>query len=636
MPPAGLGSRSLFLPPTAPWSPLLPSLRKAAITEPRGRQFLAYSRSRGRTSTVTLRPWRSTSRLAEPRRRRPTRCRRARLRSAGASLSRPAKPPPTAPLLPPRPTSPGGLSVVGGAYWVDQPSQDTVFIQNTSTNQLVLSATAATMYKAFSNDYASFTITRWGDTNAPSFATTAFTYSGTALPGVDFTTLGTVTFNPGDITNTPQIFPLSNGVPPVDVANPLYAGNKSVTVSLSGGAGYVVGGTNASTTLTLLDNANPAAPALFSDPLTDASDAINWAITYASGNLAQEPGDYNVDFGYDLTANNPNSGINGLIGLPPNGATSALRITCNKQRPNGAYGGGVNVYYTNQAFSGNYSVRFNMNMVIGTGGFTVEGPLFGINHNGLETNWWLGTTANFDGGVYPSDGVWYWVEGPAGGAGGFAYNEFQEYTGAGGQLPNTGWQNPANTGAKPFVFKREVFTARGTTNGTPANNSPVSATPMDNSWSDVEIKQINNVVSMIINKTPIFTYTNTTHFTNGYIMLGFNTPIGGAFNNYFSPPEESVYFSNLRVVSIGRPVITRITDAPSGNNNNVTITFTSTDGDDTPASFALQGAGSVTPLSGYADVAATITQVPTTDGTAKFQATATSTGARQFYRIRHK
>src|ERR1051326_4241906 len=85
---------------------------------------------------------------------------------------------------------------------------------------------------------------------------------------------------------------------------------------------------------------------------------------------------------------------------------------------NGTFGGGVNVYYKNQAFSGNYAVRFNMNMVIGTGGFTIEGPLFGINHNGLETNWWLATTANFSGGPWASDGVWYWTQAPPDGAGG--------------------------------------------------------------------------------------------------------------------------------------------------------------------------------------------------------------------------
>jgi hypothetical protein len=538
----------------------------------------------------------------------------------------------------PRPQTTVILTVKGGSsYSVGQPASDTVYIQNTSTNQLVLTAAAATMYKAFSNDYASITVTRWGDTSAPPYTAAAFTYSGTALPNVDFVAPAALDVHPGDLTFTPHFLALSNGVPPVDVANPLYVGNKSFTVTLPGGSSYIVGSTNSSTTLTLLDNAYPPAPVLFSDPLTDPADASNWAITYASGNLTQEDGDYNVDFGYDLTANNPNSGVNGLIGLPPSGATNALRITCNKQRPNGTFGGGVNVYYKNQAFSGNYAVRFNMNMVIGTGGFTIEGPLFGINHNGLETNWWLATTANFSGGPWASDGVWYWIQGPPDGAGGFVENDFEEYTGAGGMLPNTGWVNLANVLYLTNVFKHAVFTAPGgVSGGTPANNSPVSATPMDNSWSDVEIKQINNVVSLTIDKTAIFNYTNTTKFTNGYLMLGFNSPIGGAFNNYFSPPEEAAYFSNLRVVSIGRPLITSISDSPSGNNNNVTIQFTSTDGDDTPASFALQSAANVTPASGYADVTATITQVATTDGTAKFQATATSTGTKQFYRIRHK
>ena len=40
------------------------------------------------------------------------------------------------------------------------PVSDTVVIQNTSTNELVLSVGAGTMYQAFSNDYASATITR--------------------------------------------------------------------------------------------------------------------------------------------------------------------------------------------------------------------------------------------------------------------------------------------------------------------------------------------------------------------------------------------------------------------------------------------------------------------------------------------
>jgi hypothetical protein len=538
----------------------------------------------------------------------------------------------------PRPTTTVVLTVSGGTYVVDAPTSGTVLIQNTSANQLVVTAGAPTMYKAFSNDFASVTITRIGDTNVAAYTTTAYTYSGTALVNVDFTPLAVVTFNPGDLVYVPTVNPLSNGVAPVDVSNPTYVGNKTVTVTLPATGSYLSVAPSNATTMTLIDNAELPNTVLFSDPLTDPADATHWAITYASGNLTQEPSDYNVDFGWDITTGNGNAGTYGTIPLPPSGATTALRITCNKQQPGGAtYAGGVNVYYTNQAFSGNYAVRFNMNVVAGDNSFIVEGPLFGINHNGLETNWWLGSTANYEPHIWASDGVWYWIQTPPGGYGGFAYIDFQEYTGAGGALPNTGWQNPANVAAMPNVYKHAVFTAPGgLSGGTPANNSPVSVTPADSSWSDVELKQVNNVVTMSIDKTPIFYYTNATHFTNGYIMLGYNSPLGGAFNNYLATPDAAVYVSNLRVVSLTRPVITGTLDSKVGNNNNVTISFVSFDGDDTAGSFALQSAATVNGT--YADVGgATITQVlnPSDSTKAFFQATTTSTSVAQFYRIRH-
>jgi hypothetical protein len=530
------------------------------------------------------------------------------------------------------------LSLAGGAaYGVSQPSSDTVYIQNTSTNQLVLTAGAPTMYKAFSNDFASVTITRLGDTNV-AVTTAPYTYSGTAVAGTDFTPMPAATFNLGDITKTPKLSPLSNGVPPVDVIDPLYVGNKTVTVGLPAGSDYLISGAN-STALTLLDNAYPPSGVLFVNPLTSSDDATNWNITFGSGDQVNHPADYTVQFGYDLTANNPESGVNGLIGLPPSGATNALRITCNKNLSSGEmFAGGVNVYYTNQVFSSNYAVRFNMNLVEGDNSFSVEGVSFGINHNGSQTNWWLGGgTLELGSGPWASDGVWYWIQAPPGGAGGFGFSEFQEYTGAGGQLPNAGWTQLATATATTFrnTFKHAVFTAPGGgSGGTPANNSPVSANPADNNWSDVEIKQINNVITLAINKTTIFNYTNTTKFTNGYIMLGYNCPIQGAFHQYVGTPDASAYFSNLRVVSLTKPQIISINDVPSGGNHNVTIVFRSTDGDDTAASFALQGASLVT--GAYADVTATITQLPQVDGTAVFQATATSANAVQFYRIRHK
>jgi hypothetical protein len=128
------------------------------------------------------------------------------------------------------------LSLKGGsAYSVTQPASDIVYIQNTSTNQLVLTAGAPSMSKAFPNDFGSATITRLGDTNAAAYTVTSFTYSGSAVSGTDFVPVPAMTFNPGDLTHLAQVFPLSNGVPPVDTINPLYAGNKSVIVALPAG-----------------------------------------------------------------------------------------------------------------------------------------------------------------------------------------------------------------------------------------------------------------------------------------------------------------------------------------------------------------------------------------------------------------
>lgn len=542
----------------------------------------------------------------------------------------------------PRVTTSVIMTLKGGpSYSVQLPSTETVYIQNTSSNQLAIAAAAPTMYKAFSNDFASLTITRLGDTNVPAYTVpaSAFSYSGSAIPSTDFTPLPSATFNPGDLVQVVAMSPLSNGVPPIDTISSAYVGNKAATVSLQAAPGYLINAGN-SATLTLIDNADLPNPVLFSDPLTDPTDAKNWSVTYGTGDELDYPANYDVEFGYDLTSNNPNSANNGLIGLPPGGATNALRITCNKAA-SVTYGGGVNVYYTNQAFSGNYAVRFNMNLIEGSGVFSVEGPMFGINHNGSETNWWLGSgTPINNSGPWASDGVWYWIQAPPGGAGGFGFSEYQEYTGAGGKLPNTGWTPLAAAAATTYrnVFKGAVFTAPGTiSGGTPANNSPFSATPADNSWADVEIKQVNNTVTLSIDKTPIFSYKNTTEFTNGYVMLGYDCPIEGAFQQYVGTSEAAAYFSNLRVVSLAAPVIDQVNNTISSGKDNVTILFSSFDSDDTAASFALQSSGTNSVAGPYADVStAAITQVLTNNGAAIFEATASATNNAQFYRIRHK
>jgi hypothetical protein len=486
------------------------------------------------------------------------------------------------------------LTVTGGSgYTVDFPSTGTVNIQNTSSNEMILTAGAATMYKAFSNDYASATITRLGDTNVSvTIPASAFTYSGTAVSNIDFVPVPSITFAPGSLTHAAQIFPLSNGVPPIDVANPQFIGNKSVTVTLttSAGAGYSLGTT--ATGLTIIDNAYPPTPVtVLSDPLTDPNDATNWNITFGSVNQTGDPNDYNVNFGYDLTANNPNVGNNGQVGLPPNGSTTALRINCcqNLQTRPG-YQGAVNVYYTNAFLRGNYAVRFYMNNVEGYGQPSLEnqcgGPLIGINHNGRETNWWEGQGYQPQAytGPWSMDGIWHWIDAAPGSPG--AGYDYQEYVGVSAP-PNTGSTEVNEYTASTFstVFKDpNVYTTfladtHTADSGDPANVSTLSSVipaAAENNWADVELKQINGIVTLSINHTPIFVYTNTSVFTSGYLMLGYCCPFMGAQGESYNSPDQAAYFSDLAVVEMGPDIVTEPSPLPitvgAGTNFSLALT----------------------------------------------------------------
>jgi hypothetical protein len=331
-----------------------------------------------------------------------------------------------------------------------------------------------------------------------------------------------------------------------------------------------------------------------------------------------------VDFGYDLTAN-----ACAAIPFPPSGNGNALHMTCNKASGYGANvgaPGGVNVYYTNQALSGNYAVRFNMNLVEGANGFSGfqhEGALFGINHVGSSSNWWYAAGTN-SGATYSSDGVWYFVSSQFGGN---LQGDYQEFTGLGGTNGNTGWTRVADLVAPNYtnVFKAPVpFTSLDDSlkqsGGVPANG-PTSLGYDASTWTDVEIKQINGIVTLSINRTPFFTYTNTTVWKSGYLMLGYGDPYGDG-----ETCESSVYYANLTVVALTSPVITH-TVASGGS---VTLTFLGGSGD-APSSFALQSSPTVSP-DAFADVtpAPTITSL----GSDVFQVTTPQVGPQEFYRIR--
>ena len=444
-----------------------------------------------------------------------------------------------------RPTTTVTLSLLGGStYTTAAPLSDTVYIQNTGPQVLLISSVnSPTIYKGLTNDPGYFVVTRYGDTNASAYSVASgLSYAGTAT-AAEYVPAGSMEFDPGTISVTNFITPL------IDTTN--YVGTKTVAISLVAGNGYTV--SNNVGTISILDNQYPPATVIYSNPLTDPNDAIHWGVNSANCNMPINPIDNTINFGYDLTANNPNAGTVGLISLPPSGATNALRVTVNKNSGQGSgAAAGVNLYLTNLVLRGDYAVRFSMNLAEGyNANYTTEGALFGINHSGQDTNWWSGSGlgAGASPSVWSSDGIWYWLSVD----GGASEGDYIEFTGLGGTNANTGWTELGTETAALYtsVFENPVPYSSSAA-GLPANGSPENAypNPYTNSWADVEIKTAHNIVTLSINKTVIYTYTNTTSFTNGNLMLGYEDPFSSV-----GAPDAAVYYSGLSVVQLSAPTI---------------------------------------------------------------------------------
>jgi hypothetical protein len=459
------------------------------------------------------------------------------------------------------------------------------------------------------NDFIAYNLTRRGKLTTGSDLTVNLSYSGTAVSGTDYTPLSTITIPDGASTNELMI-------PPVD--NPNVTTNRTVTVTVAAGTGYAVGVGPASGTI--VPAHYDAATVILTDALTNADDATNWNVIYGTGDPLDDSLNFSADFGMSLAA--AAGGIS--IPPPPNGNANALHLTCNKLNSSGAPGA-VNAYFTNVLLSGNYAVRFNMNLIQGQVNAT-EGAVFGIDHSGSLSNWWYGS-GFLTNQTWSSDGIWYFMTAQPGGT---SSGDYEEYTGNGGTNGNTGWKRVATKSQTSFtqVFKENPgpFTASDAsalqTPGVPANNSPGLGYDAS-TWCDVEIKQTNNVVTLSINRTPVFVFTNTTVWKSGYLMLGYADPFGSV-----GSPDAGVYYANLQVVQLGPTVVTINSISFSGPN--VVVKFTTNLGSDTAASFSLTSSSSVNGT--YNPLVSTITSL----GSNQFQATTPYLGdAQQFYRIVH-
>ncbi|HVM51319.1 MAG TPA: hypothetical protein VMU04_25035 [Candidatus Acidoferrum sp.] len=520
------------------------------------------------------------------------------------------------PYSPAGPTRSVILSInTSNTYSPSAPTTDTVWIVDTNTPTISISLKDSQFYER-TNDFARFTLTRLGDTNV-SISSVNLTYGGTAVQGTQWYPSSTSTnFNNGDQTVDIYVLPIHDGV----VTGP---STVTATVAPAGDGSYIVGTPSTAGPTIRVDSDDPPETVIWSDSLSTDTSA-NW--TYYFGTTNGAALDYTINVEPDFSSL-PQIGSwpfdYGYLGIPSaphttDGSTKGLYLTVNKNDTQPA-AGALNFYPTGQRFSGNYALRFDMFLMQNNSASTTEYALFGINHDGLHTNWFRSSPTGFNG-VDPTswsfDGLFYDVE-----ADGSALGDY-----VGWSAPTTANHNPTplpagsanpgvNASSLTSVFKTPPWTPGAGAGGAAANEYGTS-TPI---WADVELAQVNGVVSWYINHTLIFAYTNATPYTSGNIMLGYE-------DGYDSIGSRggSVIYANARVISLANPHIA----ATALSSGNVVIRFTANAGD-VPGQFTLQQS-SPSVRGAYTDTSSVITSL----GGGSFQAVKALGANPTFYRIR--
>ncbi|MCW5554595.1 MAG: hypothetical protein KIS67_20845 [Verrucomicrobiae bacterium] len=487
------------------------------------------------------------------------------------------------------------VSLAGGTtYTTASPSSQTLVIVDNETPQLQVVSLSTNIYERLAYDYANLALRRLGDTNVFLQLDEAnLVLSGSAVLNTDYAVANLPAYIDPGVVNTSirLIYPIDNAV--VD-------GARTVTVGLQAGTGFTAATNTATTTIT--DDDRAPETVLFAETFTYTDSITNWTVYYADTNTVAPANDANILFGFDYYS---------FLAIPPApssaGDTFGLLLQVNKL--DGIPGAAaVNVYPRNRSFAGDYALRFDMYMIVGTVA-TTEYSLFGINHSGTMTNWFRNSAGGVPAG-WTFDGLFYGVETDAA-----ALGDYVLYS-----SPTTAGNNPTaltpgrNASTLTQVFKAPPFRYAGA-----PSNPNFSLEP---SWVDVEVSQVGQLVTLKMNNIVIMSYTNTTPYTSGNVMLGFVD----AYDSIGTDVAAAVIFDNVRVVDLTQPTVTITAVKVVGGN--VEIDFTG------PASaaaseFVLQEAATVNGT--YGDVSATVT-----GSNGNFKAVRAVGGSQQFYRIKRQ
>jgi N-acetyl-anhydromuramyl-L-alanine amidase AmpD len=294
----------------------------------------------------------------------------------------------------------------------------------------------------------------------------------------------------------------------------------------------------------------------------DSDTSANWSVFQGSGNGIS---DYSNIWAFDYSTNKyVSNGVTNAIPSAPNsgGTTRGLKLTVNKNDTNAATAG-ISLYPRNQSFSNNYVLRFDMwiNYVGGAGGGSgsTEYVSCGLNHTGTRVNW-----APINSSA--SDGLWFSVDGD----------------GASGGVDYRAYQGNKSAGPTQLAFANTGLAVNGATYDNSSDrffiglfSSPTyeSAGAPGKHWVQVELSQINSLVTWRLNNVVIAQRTNISSFTNGNIMIGYMD----LFNSIPDPPGDNyAIIDNLRVFTQVQPPV--ITTQPVSRTNNIGAVSTFTVG----------------------------------------------------------
>lgn len=253
-------------------------------------------------------------------------------------------------------------------------------------------------------------------------------------------------------------------------------------------------------------------------------------------NAASGPVDFKAIFGFDYsTVTYPTT-------IPPapntlGGTTRGLYLAVNKDTT--AAAAAVNFYLISNPTSPNTALKFDLWLNGANLGSSTEHALFGINHSGNYTN---------RIGLATSDGLMFAMD--TDGNAGTGTTTIRDYLvmrgGGAGNIPIVMLTNNTTFGPTPLLGQQFDNLNPGFSTLFPSKTIPGWGTSIIGSaglgWVQVEVRQTDNLITWLLNNTVVAQYTNTTSYTNGCAMIG--------YNDFFSTIGDSNSFAiydNIRI-----------------------------------------------------------------------------------------